>query len=184
MATTTTTDRIRKIRKRTFIITIIDFIIIFFVIFYITNYVLVVRSVKIKGFKLRFKYMTLKENIGYILNLSIESAKPQTLLLGNNGQVKFFIKRKDDGATLWRKWVYPQRKTTEIITHKDVIIKKDKFYLKDDDIISFNAIYDNYADGFLKDGKYLFGASLAINNTNAEISIPVIIKKGKEKKLF
>ncbi len=177
------TDRIKKIRKRTFIITLIDFIVIFFVIIYITNYVLVVKSAEVKGFKLRFKYMGLKENMGYILNLSIETKKPRKLVIGGSGQVKFFIK-KQDGETIWRKWVYPQRKTLELINQNKIIIKKSEFMLNKENVISFNAIYDNYSNGFLKDGKYLFGASLTINNTNTVISIPVIIKNGKEKRLF
>ncbi len=177
----TTTDRIKKIRKRTLIITIIDFLVIFLVVFYISNYILVEKSFEVGDTKIKLKYMRLKEDLGFILNLNIIPSKKREIILGNEGAIKFFIRKgKQD---LWLKEVLPQKKASDIIQNKEVK-RKNKFILNKNESLSFNAIYDNYENGLLDDGIYQFGANLVINSSNVIVTIPVKIKDGKDKKIF
>ena len=92
-----------KSRKRSLLITIIDFVIIFFVIFLINSYLLSIKTITYKDFKLKYKYDKLKENLGYIFTLSIKNNSDKKRILPIDNKVNFYIENKETKKNFWQK---------------------------------------------------------------------------------
>ncbi|MBN1898746.1 MAG: hypothetical protein JW827_08215 [Spirochaetes bacterium] len=175
--------RTRKIRKRTFIITVIDFVIIFLIIGFVIYPKLSQKEIETKDYTLQLRYSSLPEDIGYLLSLSLISKGSNQYIIGNRGQVNFLL-RTETGERIWDQWTYPQKKALDLIRSKEFKQKRSRIVLKKDEMIKFHAEYKNNENGLLDDGKYRFSVESLINGVTNVLSIPVIIKNGKDKKLF
>jgi len=165
-------ERIKKIRKRNFFILLIDLIIILGMFFYISNYAFFTASKKIGNLKLNFRYLKLKENIGYVFNLSIIPTENEVeFKLHNNGKVNFYIKQKKYNKIIWEKWTRPINEFS-----KSEKIFDENFNLKKNEILKFSVIYNNYEDGKLKEDDYYFGVRLNLDNNFIKLEIPVKIQ--------
>ncbi len=154
----------RKISKRKLglIITVIDFLIIFIFIFYTKKYYanIIIKHINKNSTTIKFKYFKLKNNIGYMFNLTIMTHKPAILTLNNKGEVLFFIKNNTN--TIWKK-----KSLFTVNNIKKYKIKSNSviFKMNKDSLIIYNEMYDNFKNKFLKKDKtYTFGSTITINN--------------------
>lgn len=152
-------------------ITIIDFAIIFTILFFINSYLLSIKAIKFKDFKLKFKCDKLRNNIGYVFTFNILNKGDNEKEIKTDNNVKFFIQQKENKKIVWEKYI---KKPTFPLN-----VLKNSLILKEDDFISYTYIYDFQNEPILTQDKWLFGVKLTIETNDFSLTIPVTTKSKK-----
>lgn len=167
-----------KPRKRSLLITALNLALIVLVVIFINHYMLSTKALKKGAFQYRFKFDHLKENMGYILSFSLENISGKEERVPWPLSVKFFIREKRSGDTVWEKQAEKQTFPIQVR-----ITNRDRLVLDRGDRVDYIHLYEFQKEKYLGEAEYRLGAEAVNGSEKVLLDLPVSTKpkKGLEK---